>query len=51
MLPILDVPPPQWGPDHNEMTLTAYEIAAGNTDGELVDDDDDFDNGLADEPR
>lgn len=36
MLPILDADPDVWGPDHDDLSLTADEIAAGNADGETV---------------
>jgi len=36
-LPVVDTAPDVWGPDHDELALTAGEIAAGNADGETID--------------
>ncbi len=45
-LPQLDVEPDHWGPDHDDLELTAVEISEGNRQGDDVDVDDDSDNGL-----
>lgn len=51
MLPVLDEEPEEWGPDHDELGLTDEElgmtILLGNLMGEMIEIDDDHDNGLS----
>lgn len=53
MLPAVDEDPDVWGPDHDQLVgevlsadVIAELVAEGNRQGETVDPDDDWDNGL-----
>jgi hypothetical protein len=46
ILPALDSDPEEWGPEHDDLTLTEEEIEAGVLQGERINIDDDEDNGL-----
>lgn len=46
LLPILDDEPDEWGPDHDELTITDVELYEGNRQGDEIDVDNDDDNGL-----